>query len=193
MENFIAGTYDLPKNIGFSKKKIYKNISVYIAFILFAAWGFWYGTGKFFTEDYYYPSITIMMPVAGIVLLILIIQQILLLRKNELILILTKEGLYCNAKGFTDLGMIKWEDITRCFSSSERMYGSVNINIMLQIHVQNSDTYLNRISDMNKRKKIIKQSAKKHENALLWVNTANLDCDMNELKKTIFQFINQNQ
>lgn len=191
--NLSINTYVLPQSFGYSKKKIWKDTIAYIVFLLIFALAFWYGTGKFFTEDYYYPAILIIMPLASVVVFILAIKQVLLLRKNAPVLVLTDEGIYCNTKDFKDLGVIKWTDITRCFSSPESMFGNVSVDTNLQIHVSNADAYLDRMRDTVKRTKIMRQAAKKQDNALLWVNVAHLECDMNNLKKTIFELSDKNQ
>nr|WP_199002239.1 hypothetical protein [Flavobacterium sp. ASV13] len=177
------------QNIYISKKKVRNNIIAYSFFILFFLWGFWYGTGKFFTEDFYYPSMILLMPFCVFAMLIVLIKEIRFLSKNTPFITLSDEGIRFYGKYPDQIGVLKWEDTERC--ADININGFLSENYLI-VYANNPLNYTQKIKEGLQRHRYFKNS-KKTENALLWVETRRLNCNLIELKKQIFQMIDANK
>ena len=176
-------TYRVLKDqpIYLKRKAIRLGLALYFLFLLLSIWGFWHGSGHLFTQEYYYPEVVALMPVCFIVFLVLLFKQIQLLGYHEPVIVLNEAGIQFMQKPFGEMGIIAWEDVTGCSDRTAQSYSGR----LLFVSVRDTSPYTARIADPAVRSKFIKKCQSRR--ALLWTEAGHLNCDITELKRTIFQ------
>jgi hypothetical protein len=117
-------------------------------------------------------------------MVVLLIKEIGWLRVQDPFITLDRQGLRCGAVPFNALGAIKWEDITGCADFSIGW----NKERYLLIHVANPEMYAAHIEIPGKRRGFMRKR-RKYDDAIMWINVAHIDYDLVELKRSIFQRI----
>lgn len=181
-------TLQLPQKIYINKQKLKKESIIYGILTLLCLFGFWYGTGKFFTEDYYYPKLVIFMPICFIILLIETIQKYKATSNNDALFFISEKGFEIFDKDYTGIGLIPWSEITGCSENEtgNSYYAKIKL---LSINVKNPLAYLAKMKNNSRRKKIIKFNDKNKINSIYSIESANLKVDITQLKKIIYQMV----
>ncbi|MFL9483040.1 STM3941 family protein [Chitinophagaceae bacterium LWZ2-11] len=172
-----------PYSIYVNKKAARGKMIFCILFAIGCIWGFWYGSGKFFTENYYYPKMVLMMPICLVIMIVLSIKEYKNFKNDDALLTITQTGIQFFAKQYTDIGIVPWRDITGC--TEIKNYNDK----ALAVTVKDVNIYTNKIQDNSARQKILKFSKKNGNDILFNINPTMMDCDIVEFKKTIYQMI----
>ncbi|QSW87211.1 hypothetical protein J0383_12980 [Flavobacterium endoglycinae] len=112
------------------------------------------------------------------------VVEISKLKERKPLITLSNEGISFSGSYFSELGIVKWEDITSCFDANYGGYTESSLFIL----VSDNETYINKINNSAKRDQF-RKLIKTHRGALLWSEVRILDCNIIELKQTIFQNI----
>lgn len=183
-------TLQLPQKIYINKQKLKQESIIYGILTLSCLFGFWYGTGKFFTEDYYYPKMVILMPICFIILLIETIKKYKTASNNDPLFSFSEKGIELFDKDYTGINMIPWSEITGCSENETggSYFGSAKMKL-LSINVKKPLVYLGKMKNNSRRKKIIKFNDKNKINSVYNIESVNLGVDITQLKRTIYQMV----
>ena len=178
-----------PSKIYINKEKARKESVIFGILTLSCLVGFWYGTGKFFTENFYYPKLVIFMPICFIILLIETIKKNKMASNNDVILSVTEKGIEFLNKDYTGIGIVPWTEINGCTEqeTGSSFFGSAKVK-MLCITVKNPAVYLDKIGNKSK-KGLIKFNTKNKMQSIFNIEAATLAVDIVALKKTIYQMV----
>ncbi|KFF02405.1 STM3941 family protein [Flavobacterium reichenbachii] len=178
-----------PNKIYINKEKARKESILFGVLTLCCLFGFWYGTGKFFTEDFYYPKLVIFMPICFVILLIETIKKHKTASNNDVILSLTEKGIQFFNKDYTGVSIVPWSEITGSteIETGSSYFGSAKVK-MLCVNVKTPSIYLDKIGN-NSKKKLIKFNTKNNIKSIFTIESATLAVDMIALKKTIYQMV----
>jgi uncharacterized membrane-anchored protein len=168
----------LPMELHISKSYYQKRILGCVGLIVLFIVGFWWGSGKFFTEDYYYPKMVVIMPLGIIAMVVLLIQAAIRLKSNKRVARLDKQGIQLYDKPFSAVGLIRWQDVVAFQEIAE---GRTGRNFFLG--VKNPEVYIENIQSANQRRKMKK--FQKDNNALVFLNTAMLNVNPTTLKTAV--------
>ena len=179
----------LPKSIYVNKQKLKKESTIYGILTLSCVLGFWYGTGKFFTADYYYPKMIIIMPICFVILLIETIKKYKAASNNDAILNLSEKGIEFFNKDYAGVGIVPWTEITSAteLETGSSYFGSAKVK-ELCITVKTPSIYLDKM-EKNLQKKMVKFNNKNNTQSIFNIETTVLDVDIIKFKKTIYQMI----
>lgn len=183
-------TLQLPQKIYINKQKLKQESIIYGILTLSCLFGFWYGTGKFFTEDYYYPKMVILMPICFIILLIETIKKYKTASNNDPLFSFSEKGIELFDKDYTGINLIPWSEITGCSENEtgSSYFGSAKMKL-LSINVKKPLIYLGKMKNNSRRKKIIKFNDKNKINSIYNIESVNLGIDITQLKRTIYQMV----
>ena len=174
----------LPYHIYLNKKTIIIRFTLFLSLLLIAVWMLWYNTTQFYDSQNFHPEVLFLSPFVIIGMLFYTIREGRLFYYNEIQITLNHKGILFYGKYFTQIGIVNWEDITRCVETKEQYETSLNII------VSQPSIYINKIQNKKHRKKV-ETYCYENDNALLWINARLLNCDLTELKRNIFQMIDK--
>jgi hypothetical protein len=180
----------LPQKIYINKQKLKQESIIYGIVTLSCLFGFWYGTGKFFTEDYYYPKMVIFMPIFFTILLIQTIKKYKTASNNDALFSFSEKGIELFDEDYIGMGIIPWSEITGCSENETggSYFGSAKMKLLC-INVKSPLVYLDKMKNISSRKKIIKFNNKNKINSVYNIESANLGVDITLLKRTIYQMV----
>jgi hypothetical protein len=178
-----------PTKIYINKEKARKDSILFGVLALCCVFGFWYGTGKFFTADFYYPKLVVIMPICFVLLLIETIKKRKIASNNDAILSLTEEGIEFFNKDYAGVGLVPWTEIKGSteLETGSSYFGSAKVK-ELCITIKTSSIYFDKI-DEKLQKKLIKFNNKNNVQAIFIIEAAVLNVDILKFKKTIYQMI----
>lgn len=182
-----------PKKIYVNKEKAKKDAIIFGVLALSCVFGFWYGTGKFFTEEFYYPKMILIMPICFILLLIETIKKYKIASNNEAIFALTEKGIEFFNKDYVALGIVPWSEIMGASEqeTGSSYFGSAKVKV-LSVNVKTPTAYLDKIGISSKRK-LIKFNTKNNMQSIFNIESATLAVDMVTLKKTIYEMVEKSK
>jgi hypothetical protein len=173
-------TQVLPLTINVNKKIVYRLIAFYWLLILLSIWIIWEGSGHFFTQNYYYPKLIVLGPAATTFLLILQFGQIKILKLTNGFAKISDSGIEFFEDKYSGIGLVPWNAL-KGYSEEKKI---------LCIYAKKPETYLNKISNVKTRKKVIQKSI---GNSLLFsLNLTVIDYDDVQLKKILLKKIEEN-
>jgi len=177
-----------PSKIYINKQKLKNESIIFGLLTLSCLFGFWYGTGKFFTENFYYPKLVIFMPICFVILLIETIKKYKIASNNEAIMALTEKGIEFFNKDYTGVGIIPWTEITGAteLETGSSYFGSAKVK-ELCITVK-TPAYFDKIGNST-QKKLMKFNTKNKIQSIFKIEATVLDVDTIKFKKTIYQMI----
>jgi hypothetical protein len=182
---------DFPLDIYQNKKFVVKSIFISVGGILFCTLGFLLAEGDIFNSDYYFPQAMIICTLGAAASLFLTLKHLLLLFEKAPIITLTQEGLQIHKKPYQALGTISWKEIREykefAFNNQYNKHGR-----RLCFAAKNLTSLVNKITDLNKRKKL-ENAFKKNKNWLFCVTLNELEYEPEELKKLIAFLIVKNK
>ncbi|MFH6993741.1 STM3941 family protein [Flavobacterium sp. FlaQc-48] len=176
----------LPFSIYTNKKGARSKRNLYIILTFACIWAFWYASGHFFTQDYYYPKAVILLPVCIPFIIGGIIGETKNIKNNNPLLTLSEQGIKFFVNPYSEIGLVPWSDITGC--KEIKILNSYFLTILAKEHA----FYINKITNSRVRKKVLKFSDS-NNNALFNIEIAMMDCDITMLRKTIYQMIETTQ
>lgn len=178
-----------PKSIYVNKAKAKNESIIFGVLALSCLFGFWYGTGNFFTADFYYPKLVIFMPICFVILLIETIKKYKVASNNNAILNLSEKGIEFFNKDYAAVGIVPWNEITGVteLETGSSYFGSTKVK-ELCITVKTPSIYLDKM-EKNHQKKMVKFNTKNSIQSIFNIESAVLDVDTIKFKKTIYQMI----
>lgn len=182
----------LPKSIYINKAKAKKDSIIFGLLAVSCLFGFWYGTGNFFTEEYYYPKLIIMMPICFVILVIETVKKHRISSNNDAVLCLTEKGIEFFNKDYAGAGIVPWTEINGVIEleTGTFYFGSVKVK-ELCITVKTPTIYLSKI-EKKLQTKLVKFNNKNNIQSIFKIEAATLDVDTVMFKKAIYQMIKKN-
>lgn len=179
----------LPQKIYINKAKAKKESIIFGVLAVSCLFGFWYGTGNFFTQEYYYPKLVIIMPICFILLVIETIKKHKIGSNNDAILCLTEKGIEFFNKDYTGAGIVPWTEINGVIEleTGSSYFGSAKVK-ELCITVKTPSIYLEKI-EKKLQNKLVKFNSKNNIRSIFNIEAAVLDVDTVKFKKAIYQMI----
>lgn len=174
----------LPLNIYINRKHLKKQLYLYIVILVGCIICFWYASGKFFTEDYYYPKTTLLMPFFIILFIIGVFVQIKTINRKEPIITLDNEGIQYF---WMKLPPVKWAEISIV---EERI---VNNEKHLTILVKDIQAYAERISSPRLKEKYKKRIDKTGNNIAFSIDLSMLNYNPAEFVRIIRQMTTESE
>jgi hypothetical protein len=175
----------LPLHIRASRKYYRRKFIGYFFLLLLFIVAFWFGSGRFFTDDYYYPQMVILMPIAIVGMIYMMIREAIAAARNKPIILMDDQGIQVLSNNFDKLGLIHWEDIT-----GYREVAIDGYRRKMSFYVMNPVTYFTRVQSAARRKKLTKQSGQ-NNGALFWIESGQIDYDVNAFKRILSEKIKQ--
>lgn len=175
----------LPLELYMSKKYFQKTLGGYILMIVLFIAGFWWGSGSFFTEDYYYPKMVLASGIGFVCIVFATIFHLMEFYKKKPIATITSSGISFHSKPFSVFGEIRWQDI-----SDYREMAFEKNGRKLLLYARNKMDYINKL-DKSSQQKRLKKISENNAEALAFIETNKIDCDLAALKDTILKLINK--
>ncbi len=162
-----------------SKKAYYRKLAWYLVLLIAFGWCFWDGSGHFFTEDYYYPKIVVIMPIAIIVILFLLIRDSALFLGKKPLFTLDRQGIQLYEKPCSLAGQVRWQDL-----DGYREIALDGRKRKIVLFAKNPMQYIDAIPQTKKRKQYLK-ACEENSGGLLWIETSEMEYDLDQLKKNL--------
>ena len=178
-----------PNSIYINNAKAKKESIIFGVLAVSCLIGFWYGTGNFFTADFYYPKLVIMMPICFVILTIETIKKRRIASNNEAVLSLTEKGIEFFNKDYNGVGIVPWSEINGVteLETGSSYFGSAKVK-ELCITVKTPSIYLEKM-EKKQQKKLTKFNTKNSIQSIFNIESAILDVDIIKFKKTIYQMM----
>ncbi|MDR0792739.1 MAG: hypothetical protein LBE82_05485 [Chitinophagaceae bacterium] len=177
----------LPMELHINKNFYRKSALGYAGLAIVGVVFFWLGSGKFFTEEYYYPELIVVSSILFIPSTAASILNALQLKNDKPVASLDTQGVRIYGKPFSAVGLIRWQDITGYQEMAEGSRGR-----KFYLHVKNPGSYIDNIPNPALKRKITKYQ-KGNGDALVVLNTTPLDVNPATVKTIIANAIAGNQ
>jgi hypothetical protein len=101
------------------------------------------------------------------------------------IAVITSNGISFNGKPFRSFGEVKWQDVADYKEMAIDRTGR-----KLLFYVKNNTDYTNKVNSFFQKRRL-KKELKNNGNALAFIETKKMDCDLPALKNTISNLVNK--
>jgi hypothetical protein len=167
----------------YRSKKNYRNkVILYSVLIVAGCWGFWEGSGHFFTEEYYYPKMTIGCPLLVIILLVALIWESVLFLGKKPLFTLSAQGIALHENPCKRVGLVRWQDL-----DSYREFAVDKWKRRLVLYVKNPEAYINAIPE--KKRKQYKRASDANGGGIVWMESGEMEYDVEQLKQQLSRHI----
>lgn len=163
-----------PLNIYISRKKTRNRIYLYVVILLASIIAFWIASGKFFTEDHFYPTATILLPIFIIIMIVGIFAEIKSLNRKIPVITLNEEGISYYGHNTKPVPFVRWDEIA---GVEERM---INNEKNMVILVKDIHSFINKIENEKGRKWFKNRVDKTNDHAALFIELRLLNYDLNQ-------------
>lgn len=178
----------LPQTFYMSKKYFRDTALLTGGLALLSILLFWWGSGYFFTKDYYYPKAILGSIALFILVAIVFVKDARDYYLRKPYVTFSEEGITMHGKTEKMIGLVSWKEIARF---SEMAQPNSKTGRRYYFHTQNPTAILNRIQKSSARKSFAKRLTINGD-AVLIIESNRLDCDLTDLKQTIHQHLSSN-